>query len=77
MDAKAYNRINNFSEVAMDISGVSTGVVVDTAVKNADVSINNEVDKKTQNVESQTETQTKDAVPQPSDNVGQNINVQV
>jgi len=61
----------------MDISGVSTGVVVDTAVKNADVSINNEVDKKTQNVESQTETQTKDAVPQPSDKVGQNINVQV
>ncbi|MCU7799624.1 MAG: hypothetical protein KZQ70_05640 [gamma proteobacterium symbiont of Lucinoma myriamae] len=61
----------------MEISGVPTGVVVDTAVKSADASTNNEVDKKTQNVESQTETESKDAVPQTSENLGQNINVQV
>lgn len=61
----------------MEISGVSTGVVVDTATKSADVNTNNDVDKKTQNVESQVETQSKDAVPQPSENLGQNINVQV
>ncbi|MCW8930937.1 MAG: hypothetical protein OQL19_11940 [Gammaproteobacteria bacterium] len=61
----------------MDISGVSTGVVVDTAVKSADVNTNNQVDKNTKNVQSQTDTQSADAVPQPSENVGQNINVQV
>ncbi len=61
----------------MDISGVSTGVVVDTAVKSADVNTNNEVDKKTKNIESQTDTQSKDAVPQPSENLGNNINVSV
>ena len=61
----------------MDISGVSTGVIVDTAVKSADVNINNEVEKNTKNVQSQTDTETVDAVPQPSDNLGQNINTQV
>ncbi len=61
----------------MEISGVSTGVVVDTAAKTADAATNNEVDKKTQNVESQTTTQTRDAVTQPSGNIGQNINTQV
>ena len=61
----------------MEISGVSTGVVVDTATKSADVTTNNEVEKNTKNVESQTDTQSKDAVPQPSENLGQNINVQV
>ncbi|WP_198263685.1 hypothetical protein [sulfur-oxidizing endosymbiont of Gigantopelta aegis] len=61
----------------MEISGVSTGVVVDTAVKSADVSTNNEVDKSTRNVQSQTDTQTKNAVPQTSENLGQNINVKV
>ncbi len=60
----------------MEISGVSIGVVVDTAVKTADTSTNNEVDKKIQGVESQTTTQTKDAVSQPSGNIGQNIDVQ-
>ncbi len=60
----------------MEISGVSTGVVVDTAVKTADTSTNDEVDKKTQGVESQTSTQTTDAVSQPSGKIGQNINVQ-
>ena len=59
----------------MEISGVSTSVVVDTAVKNADVSTNNEVDKKTQNVESQTDTEYKSAVSQPSGNIGNNIDV--
>lgn len=61
----------------MEISGVSTGVVVDTATKSADATTNNEVEKKTQNVESQTDTQSKEAVPQPSENLGQNIDVQV
>ena len=61
----------------MEISGVSTSVVVDTAAKSADVATNNEVEKKTQNVESQTDTQSKEAVPQPSENLGQNIDVQV
>ncbi len=61
----------------MDISGVSTGVVVDTAVKSADVNINNEVDKKTKDIESQTDTQSQDAVPQPTENLGNNINVSV
>ena len=61
----------------MDISGVSTGVVVDTAVKSADVNTNNEVDKKTKNVQSQSDTQSPDAVPQPSENIGQSINVEV
>lgn len=61
----------------MDISGVSTGVVVDTAVKSADVNTNNEVDKNTKNVQSQTDTQSSDAVSQPSENIGSNINVQV
>ncbi|MCP3852308.1 MAG: hypothetical protein GY694_19050 [Gammaproteobacteria bacterium] len=61
----------------MDISGVSTGVVVDTAVKSADVNTNNEVDKNTKHVQSQTDTQSTDAVPQPSENVGSNINVSV
>ncbi|MCK5649390.1 MAG: hypothetical protein KAI22_10975 [Gammaproteobacteria bacterium] len=61
----------------MDISGVSTGVIVDTAVKSADVNTNNEVDKNTKNVQSQTDTQTVDAVPQTSENLGQNINTQV
>ena len=61
----------------MDISGVSSGVTVDTAVKSADVSTNNEVDKNIKNVESQTDTESKDAVPQPSENVGNNINVSV
>ncbi len=60
----------------MEISGVSIGVVVDTAAKSADTSTNNEVDKKTQNVDSQTTTQTNEAVKQPSGNIGQNINVQ-
>ena len=60
----------------MEISGVSTAVVVDTAAKTADVATNNEVDKKIQNVDSQTTTQTKDAASQPSGNIGQNINVQ-
>lgn len=48
----------------MEISGVSTSVVVDTAVKNADVNTNNEVDEKTQNVSTQTEPQSKDGVSQ-------------
>ncbi len=61
----------------MDISGVSTGVVVDTAVKSADVNTNNEVEKNTKNVQSQTDTQSSDAVPQPSENIGSNINVSV
>lgn len=61
----------------MEISGVSTGVTVDTAVKSADVNTNNEVDKSTRNVQSQTDTQSKDAVPQVSENLGQNINVKV
>ena len=61
----------------MEISGVSTGVVVDTAVKNADVNTNNEVDEKTQNVSTQTEPQSKDGVSQTPDNLGQNINVSV
>ena len=61
----------------MEISGVSTGVTVDTAVKSADVSTNNEIDKSTRNIQSQTDTQTKSAVPQTSDNLGQNINVKV
>ena len=61
----------------MEISGVSTGVVVDTATKSTDATTNNEVEKNTKNVESQTDTQSKDAVPQPSENLGQNINVQV
>ena len=61
----------------MDISGVSTGVVVDTAVKSADVNTNNEVDKNTKDVQSQTDTQSTDAVPQTSENLGQKINVQV
>ena len=61
----------------MEISGVSTSVVIDTAVKSADVITSNEVDKNTQNVQSQTETQSKDAVLQTPDNLGQNINVAV
>ena len=61
----------------MEISGVSTSVVIDTAVKSADVSTSNEVDKNTQNVQSQTETQSKAAVLQTPDNLGQNINVAV
>ena len=61
----------------MDISGVSTGVIVDTIAKRVDVYINNEVDKKTQNIECQTETECKNAVPQPCGNLGQNINVQI
>jgi|GEM_PF-6664112 len=61
----------------MEISGVSTAVLVDTAAKSTDVNTNNEVDKGTQNVASQTETQSKDAVQQPADNIGQSINVQV
>ncbi len=61
----------------MDISGVSTGVVVDTAVKSADVNTNNEVDKNTKYVQSQTDTQSTDAATQPSENVGSNINVSV
>lgn len=77
VDAMVYNWLNKFCEVSMEISGVSTGVVVDTAAKSADVTTNNEVDKKTQNVESQTETESKDAVPQTSENLGQNIKVQV
>lgn len=61
----------------MEISGVSTSVVVDTAVKSADVTTSNEVDKNTQNVQSQTETQSKEGVPQTPDNLGQNVNVSV
>ena len=61
----------------MEISGVSTSVVVDTAVKSADVATSNEVDKNTQNVQSQTETQSKDAVLQTPDNLGQTIDVAV
>lgn len=61
----------------MEISGVSTSVVVDTAVKSADTTTNNEVDKETQNVSSQTDTQSKDAVSQTPDNLGQNIDVSV
>lgn len=60
------------------ITGVSSGVVVDTAVKRVDVNTNNEVEKKTQNIESQTDTETQDAVPQPSDGiVGSRVNVSV
>lgn len=61
----------------MEISGVSTSVVVDTAVKSADVTTSNEVDKNTQNVQSQTETQSKDAVLQTPDNLGQTIDIAV
>lgn len=61
----------------MEISGVSTGTPVDTAVKSADTNTNNEVEKNTKNVQSQTDTQSKDAVSQPSGNIGNNINVQV
>ena len=61
----------------MEISGVSTSVVVDTAVKSADASTNNEVDKNTQNVDSQIDTQSKDGVQQASGSIGQNIDVSV
>ncbi|MDX2502872.1 MAG: hypothetical protein QNL62_00135 [Gammaproteobacteria bacterium] len=61
----------------MEISGVSTGVAVNTATNSADVNTNNEIDKKTQNVQSQTETESKQAVSQPSDNLGNKIDVQV
>ena len=61
----------------MEISGVSTSVVVDTAVKSADVSTNNEVDKNTQNVDSQVDTQSKDGVQQASGGIGENIDVSV
>lgn len=61
----------------MEISGVSTGAVVNTASNSADVNTNNEVDKKTQNIQSQTETESKQAVPQLSDNLGNKIDVQV
>ncbi len=61
----------------MDISGVSTGVVIDTATKSADINTNNDIDKKTKDVASQVETEIKDAVPQTADNLGQNINVKV
>jgi hypothetical protein len=61
----------------MEISGVSTSVVIDTAFKSADTNTNNEVIKETQNVKSQSDTQSTDAVPQPSENIGQNINVKV
>ena len=61
----------------MEISGVSTGVLVDTAAKSTDETTNNEVNKKTQNVESQTTTESDKAVSQPPDNLGQNIDVSV
>lgn len=61
----------------MEISGVSTGVVVDTATKSADVNTKNEVEKNTKEVQSQTDTQSADAVPQPSENLGKNINIKV
>ena len=61
----------------MEISGVSTSVIVDTAVKSADVNTNNEVDKSTQNVQSQVDTESKDAAQQTPDNLGQNVNVSV
>lgn len=49
----------------MDISGVSTGVIAATATNNGD-NATVEVVKKTLNTESQTETQTADAVSQPT-----------
>jgi hypothetical protein len=61
----------------MEVSGVATQVAVDTAVKRADPVTNNEIEKKAQNVESQVETETQNAVPEPSENLGQNIDVQV
>lgn len=61
----------------MELGGVTSNVVVDTAVKSADVNTNNEVDKSTQNVESQTNTESNDAVQQPADGIGSNINVTV
>ncbi len=61
----------------MEISGVATGVPIDTAIKSADSSINNDVDKNVQNVGSQVDTESKEAISQPSDNIGSNINVQV
>ena len=49
----------------MEISGVSTGVVASSATNNGDNAIG-EVVKKTLDTESQTETQTADAVSQPT-----------
>jgi ferritin-like metal-binding protein YciE len=49
----------------MDVSGVSTGVVAATATNNGDNAIG-EVVKKTLDTESQTDTQTADAVSQPT-----------
>ena len=59
----------------MELTGVSTSVVVDTAVKSADVNTNNEVEKKAQNIESQTDTESKEAASQPSEggSLGNNI----
>jgi ferritin-like metal-binding protein YciE len=49
----------------MDISGVSTGVIASTATNNGD-NATVEVVKKTLDTESQTDTQTADAVSQPT-----------
>lgn len=63
--------------VVMEISGVQANVVVDTAVKSADVNTNNEVEKRTQNVESQTDTESSDAASQPTEGgrIGSNVDV--
>lgn len=63
----------------MEISGVSSGVAIDTAVKSTDVNTNNEVEKRTRNVESQTDTESNDAASQPTPTeggrVGSNLDV--
>ena len=61
----------------MEISGISTGVIVDTAVKSVDRNLNNEIDKDVKNVSSQVDTESTEAVSEASENVGNNINVQV
>ena len=59
----------------MDINGVSAGVVIDTAVKSADVNTNNEVEKRARDIESQTDTESQDAPSQPTEggSLGNNI----
>lgn len=61
----------------MDISGVSTGVVAQAAAQ-TDPAANAQVTKKALDVETQTNTQLADAIPQvPDGNKGNNIDVKV
>ncbi len=61
----------------MDISGVQTGI--ETPVTNNDSNTTEAVDKKTQNTESSTQTQSVDGVPQateaPEGNLGSNVDI--